>query len=88
MGILDDEDYRVINLDETALFLEMGFNTTIDFRGIKNIEIESTGKENYNLTILLTVCGDGTKFSSCYNLYGWARENNRNKYEKIIIYKE
>ena len=27
MGILDDEDFQVINLDETAIFLEMGFNT-------------------------------------------------------------
>ena len=26
MGIFDDEDYRVINLNETALFLEMSFN--------------------------------------------------------------
>ena len=29
-----NEDYRLINMDETALFLEMGFNTTIDFKGI------------------------------------------------------
>lgn len=27
MGIFDDEDYRVINLNETAIFLEMSFNT-------------------------------------------------------------
>ena len=29
------EDYRIINMDETEIFLEMGFNTTIDFRDKK-----------------------------------------------------
>ena len=33
----EDEDYRVINMDETAIFLEMSFNTTIDFKGNKSI---------------------------------------------------
>ena len=60
MGILDDEEYRVINMDETAIFLEMGFNTTIDFRGNKNIDIDTTGKDNFKLTVLLTVCVDWT----------------------------
>ena len=32
-----DEAYRLINMDETYLFLEMGFNTTIDFKGNKKI---------------------------------------------------
>ena len=27
-----DEAYRLINMDKTYLFLEMGFNTTIDFK--------------------------------------------------------
>ena len=39
-----DEDYRLINMDETGLFLEMGFNTTLDFKGNKNIEIEANGR--------------------------------------------
>ena len=47
MGILDDEDYRSINMDETDVFLEIGFYTTNDFRGSNNIE--TTGKENYKL---------------------------------------
>ena len=48
MGILDDENYRVINLEENGIFLEIDFTTTIDFRGNKNIEIETTGNENTN----------------------------------------
>ena len=70
MGILDDEDYRVINMDETSIFLEMNFNITIDFRGNKNIEIDTTGKENYKLTVLLSVCGDGTKLEPLVILKG------------------
>ena len=48
MGILEDEDSRIINMDQIALFLEMGFKTTIDFRGNKNKEIETTGKKITN----------------------------------------
>ena len=70
MGILVDEDYQVINMGENTIFLEMGFNTTIDFRENKNIEIEITGKENYELTILHTVCGDGMKLSPVIILKG------------------
>ena len=46
-----DEDYRLINMDEKGLFLEMGFNTTIDFKGNKNIEIEINGRKHYRITI-------------------------------------
>ena len=49
-----NEDYRLINMDETALFLEMGFNTTIDFKGNKNHEIEKNGREHYRITIMLS----------------------------------
>ena len=50
-------------MDETAIFLEMRFNTTIAFKGQKHIEIESLGREHYKITVLLTVTGDGTKLS-------------------------
>ena len=61
--IEEDEDYRLINMDETGLFLEMGFNTTIDFRGHKNIDIETNGKEHYRITVILSAAGDGTKLT-------------------------
>ena len=40
-------------MDETPCYLSMGFDTTIDFRGNINIEIETTGKENYLITTIL-----------------------------------
>ena len=39
----------------------MGFNTTIDFRGNKNIEIDMKGREHYRLTVMLSAVGDGSK---------------------------
>jgi len=48
-------------MDETPCNLEMGFDTTIDFIGKKNIEVETFGREQYRITIILTIEGDGTK---------------------------
>ena len=39
LDILYDEPYKIINMDETPCSLEMGFDTTIDFTGKKNIDI-------------------------------------------------
>ena len=70
MSILYDEDYRVVNMDETSIFLEMAFNTTIDFKGNKNIEIDSYGREQYRITVILAIAGDGTKLSPMIILKG------------------
>lgn len=37
LNILPDEDFKIVNMDETPCFLEMGFDTTIDFIGNSNI---------------------------------------------------
>ena len=50
-------------MDETGLFLEMGFNTTIDFRGNKHIDIETKGNDQYRITVMLSAAGDGTKLA-------------------------
>ena len=49
MSIIDDEDYRIVNMDETGIFLEMGFSTTIDFKRNKDIEIDSYGRDQYRI---------------------------------------
>ena len=54
LNIEEDEDYCVINMDETAIFLEMSFNTIIDFKGNKHINIDINGRENYRITALLS----------------------------------
>ena len=50
-------------MNETGLFLEMGFNTIIDFKGNKNIEIETNEREYLWITIMLSSAGDGTKLA-------------------------
>lgn len=35
--MLEDERYRIVNMDDKGIFLEIGFNTTIYLKGNKNI---------------------------------------------------
>lgn len=49
-------------MDETQCFLEMGFNTTLDFRGKKNVLILSSGRDYYRISLLLS------KVANCIKL--------------------
>lgn len=53
----------MINIDETAMLLEINFFITIDFKGNKKIYIEINGKKHYGLTAILIATGC-TKFAS------------------------
>ena len=46
LNILYDESYNIVNMDETPCVLDMGFNTTIDFTGKRNISFITTGREH------------------------------------------
>lgn len=46
-------------MDETPCWLDMNMDTTIDFLGNKHIEIINS--ENYHITIILSICGNGLK---------------------------
>jgi biotin operon repressor len=59
LNIPCDDNSRIINMDETPLFLEMNYPTTIDFIGKKNVEYLTTGREHYRISIILSVTGDG-----------------------------
>ena len=61
LNIPCDDNARIINMDETPLFLEMNYSTTIDFIGKKNVEYLTTGREHYRISIILSVTGDGYK---------------------------
>ena len=39
----------------------MGFETTIDFKGKKEIEIETSERDHYRIIVILTVVAEGTK---------------------------
>lgn len=57
-------------MDETVDFLEMGFNTTIDFRGNKNIEIDMNGREYYRPIVMLSAAVDCSKLQHLIILKG------------------
>ena len=94
LNIEEDEDYRVINMDETAIFLEISFNTTIDFKGNKHINIDTNGREHYRITALLSGAGDDTKLTPLIIVKGekgkTVEQNLRNlsyaKNKNMLIY--
>ena len=49
-------------MDETPCYLEMGFDTTIDFIGKKSIEIETTGRSHYRITVILSIVCEALNF--------------------------
>lgn len=61
LNIPYDDNCTIINMDETPVFLEMGFDTTLEFTGKKNVDILTSGREHYRISIMLAVVGNGYK---------------------------
>ena len=70
-------------MDETPCYLSMGLDTTFDFKGNTNIEIETTGKDNYRVTTILAVDGDGTKLPPLIILKLESGKSIETKYRKL-----
>ena len=65
----------------------MGFYTTLDFKGNKQINIDTNGREHYPITVILSAPGDGTKLSPLIILKdgpGKSVENNSRKLPCVI----
>ena len=60
--IADDEIGRIINCDETALYMKNPTTKTNDIKGNKKIIINTQGNEDKKITDLLTIAANGTKF--------------------------
>lgn len=61
---IDFSKYQLSNMiamDETAVFMGQGFQTTIDYRGASSIYISSTGYESARVTCILAIRLDGKK---------------------------
>ena len=74
-------------MDETGLFLEMGFNTTIDFKGNKNIEIKTNGREHYRIIMMLIAAGDGTKLALLFIVKGEPGKKIESKLKKLEYFR-
>jgi len=70
MNIPYDDDYTIINMDETPCYLEMGFDKTLEFKGKKNVDILSSGLYRYRVYVILAVVGNGFKLSPLLILKG------------------
>lgn len=70
-------------MEETLCYLEMGLYTIIDFIRNKNIEIETTGRCHYRVTVILSIVGDGTKLPSLIILKGAPGKYIENTLKKL-----
>ena len=70
MNISYDDDYTIINMDETPCYLEMGFDTTLEFTGKKNVDILSSGFYRYRVSVILAVVGNCFKLPPLLILKG------------------
>ena len=44
----------IMNMDETPMYFDLPANSTIDFKGLKSIQVKTTGYEKLRYTVLLT----------------------------------
>lgn len=51
------------NMDETAIWVDMPGNKTIDIKGVKTVPIMTTGHERSRITVCLSAMADGRKLS-------------------------
>ena len=56
-------NYMIVNMDETALFLNMSPKRTINEKGDNTIMIKTLGQEKQRITILLSISDEGDKLA-------------------------
>lgn len=64
-------------MDETAVWLDSPGATTIERKGAQSVSLKSTGHEKLNITVALTVRGDGTKAPPYIVFKGAVRDTAR-----------
>ena len=57
------EAYRIGNMDETAIYLDMPRDSTLDETGTRSVLIQTTGHDKDKVTVMLAALGDGTKIA-------------------------
>ena len=57
------EAYRIGNMDETAIYLDMPGESTLDETGTRSVLIRTTGHDKDKVTVMLAALGDGTKIA-------------------------
>ena len=55
------ENYLIVNIDETGIFLNLVYNNIINITGDKNILIKTNGQEKMRITVILGMSAIGIK---------------------------
>jgi len=53
--------WQMANADETAIYLDMPPNYTLEKKGVKEVHLKTTGCEKLRLTVMLAATADGRK---------------------------
>lgn len=82
LEILDDTDNinRIINVDETPVFLELIPDKTYNLKGAKEVIIDTKGTEKKHVTVILSVTGGGVILPPVIVFKG---KPNKNNFKKI-----
>ena len=64
------QERNIINMDETAIFLEHKKGTTLEERGATDVPVRSFGFEKIRLTAVFAAAADGTKMKPCIMVKG------------------
>ena len=78
-----DDNSRIINMDETPCYLDMNYETTIDFTGKKNVETLTNGKEQYRISVILSITGDGYKLPPLIIMKGEKGKTIENSFKNL-----
>ena len=78
LGINDSQLNRIVNIDETPIFFENPDTKTVDIKGNKEVIINTDGNENRRISVVLTVCSDGSKLSP-YCIFEGEKEKRTEK---------
>ena len=52
---------QMVNANETAIYLDMPPNCTLEKKGVKEVLLKTTGREKLRLTVMLAATADGRK---------------------------
>ena len=82
LGIFEDIE-RLVNVDESPIYLEMPPKKTIEIKGSKNVDIYTFGKEKYRITSVLSITASGSKLPSLLIFKGKAGKYLEKKLNKL-----
>ena len=63
VGVTTMKPYRIGNMDETAIYLDMPRDSTLDETGTRSVLIQTTGHDKDKVTVMLAALGDGRKIA-------------------------